>query len=445
MSGLIPQFGSVFLTLAAFVVALSIIVAIHEFGHYIVGRWSGIGADVFSLGFGPVIWSRVDKRGTRWQIAALPLGGFVKFRGDANASGGVDEAALAGLDAKERRQTMNGAPLWARTATVAAGPVFNFILSIIVFTGVFMARGVVSEPLTVGELRPLPVEQQLLPGDVILEVAGQKPPSFDDAAAFETFMSSLPVEAQITYTVERGGQVVEAQGPYPYPAIATRIVPQSASYDIEMKPGDVIQRIDGAPVFAFDQLKEVVENSDGRPLQLDVWRAGEELDFVLVPRRVDEPQPDNSFKTQWRIGIAGGLFFEPAVSTPGPLEAVNAAGAQTWGIITGSLSGLYHMVTGAISSCNLSGPIGIAQASGAMASQGTTSFIWFIAVLSTAVGLMNLFPIPVLDGGHLVFYAYEAVVGRPPSDKALRLLMSLGLAVILSIMVLGVTNDLFCP
>ncbi|WP_417603640.1 RIP metalloprotease RseP [Primorskyibacter flagellatus] len=445
MAGLIPQFGSVFLTLAAFVVALSIIVAIHEYGHYIVGRWSGISADVFSLGFGPVIWSRVDKRGTLWQIAALPLGGYVKFRGDANPSGGTDTDAMDLLSAEDRRQTMNGAPLWARTATVAAGPIFNFILSIVVFMGVFMARGVVTEPLTVGELRNLPVEQQLLPGDVILEVGSETAPSFDDPAAFETFMKSLPAQAQIDYTVRRDGEVVQAQGPYPYPAIATQVVPQSAAYDIEMKAGDVIRRVDDAPIYAFEQLKQIVEGSNGRPLQLDVWRDGEDLDFVLVPRRVDEPQPDNSFKTNWRIGIAGGLFFEPAVSTPGPIDALNASVAQTWGIITGSLSGLYHMVTGAISSCNLSGPLGIAQASGAMASQGTTSFIWFIAVLSTAVGLMNLFPIPVLDGGHLVFYAYEAITGRQPNDKALRILMTMGLAFILSIMVFGLTNDLFCP
>ncbi|MEL6211656.1 MAG: site-2 protease family protein, partial [Pseudomonadota bacterium] len=156
--GLIPAFGGLAWTLLAFVVALSIIVAIHEYGHYIVGRWSGIHADVFSIGFGPVSYSRVDKRGTRWQIAALPLGGYVKFAGDANAASGKDEEAMeeAAADPEALRRTMHGAPLWARAATVAAGPVFNFVLSIIVFAAVLMSAGQARDPLTVGELRPMP-------------------------------------------------------------------------------------------------------------------------------------------------------------------------------------------------------------------------------------------------------------------------------------------------
>ena len=152
--GFIPQFGGLLYTLFAFVVALSVIVAVHEYGHYIVGRWSGIHAEVFSLGFGPVLFSRVDKHGTRWQIAALPFGGYVKFLGDSNAASGRDDAAMkeAAEDPVALRRTMHGAPLWARAATVAAGPVFNFVLSILVFTGIFMIRGVVSDPLTVGEI-----------------------------------------------------------------------------------------------------------------------------------------------------------------------------------------------------------------------------------------------------------------------------------------------------
>ena len=139
------------------------------------------------------------------------------------------------------------------------------------------------------------------------------------------------------------------------------------------------------------------------------------------------------------------MAFEPATEALGPVAAFGQAAAQTWMVIESSLSGLYHMVTGAISSCNMSGPIGIAEVSGAMASQGVQSFIWFIAVLSTAVGLLNLFPVPVLDGGHLVFYAYEAVAGRPPSERALRVMMTVGLTLILSLMLFAVFNDIFCP
>ncbi|KNG93014.1 RIP metalloprotease RseP [Pseudaestuariivita atlantica] len=442
---LIPQFSSFFWIILAFVVALSVIVAVHEYGHYIVGRWSGIKADVFSLGFGPVLYSRTDRHGTKWQFAALPFGGYVKFAGDANAASGKDEEAMAGLSAEEARHTMHGAPLWARAATVLAGPVFNFALSILVFAGVIAFNGVVEEPLTVGELRPTPVETTLAPGDIIREIQGIPMPGPDATETGSDYYALLPVTPVTSYTVTRDGQTVEATGPNPLPPIVLQLSPQSAALAAGLKAGDVITAIEGTPVYAFSELKEAVESSNGAPLNLTVWREGSTFETTLTPRRVDEPQADNTFVTQWRIGIAGGLFFEPQTSFPGVGTALSNGVEQTWRIITGSISGLGHMITGAISSCNLSGPIGIAQTSGAMASQGAESFIWFIAVLSTAVGLLNLFPIPMLDGGHLTFYAYEAVTGRPPNDRAMRLLMSIGLTLILSLMTFALFNDIFCP
>ncbi|WP_101066682.1 RIP metalloprotease RseP [Roseovarius salinarum] len=433
------------MTLLAFVVALSVIVAIHEYGHYIVGRWSGIKADVFSIGFGPVIWARTDRHGTQWQIAALPFGGYVKFHGDAGAASDKASEDYEAMSPEERRTTMHGAPLWARSATVVAGPLFNFVLSILVFGGIMMVQGKVAEPLTVGEVKPLPVAADgLQAGDRLLEIAGRPVPDFAEEDAFDDFVAALPEKRVIDYTVERDGKTRVVQGPHPMPPLASQLAPQSAAYDAGMKPGDVITAVDGDPVAAFSQLKEIVESSGGRPLDLTVWRDGRTLDLTLEPRRMDEPLPDGGFQTQWRIGIAGGFAFEPATERLGPLAAVGAGAAQTWGVVTNSLSGFYHMVTGAISSCNMSGPIGIAEVSGAMASQGVESFVWFIAVLSTAVGLLNLFPIPVLDGGHLLFHVYEAATGRPPSDAALRVLMTLGLAVILSLMVFALGNDLFC-
>ena len=179
------------------------------------------------------------------------------------------------------------------------------------------------------------------------------------------------------------------------------------------------------------------------------WRlrygGGDILNFDLTPKATDEPQPDGTFKQNLRIGIAGGMAFEAATETPSFGVALQGGFDNTWRIITGSISGLKQMIIGNISTCNLSGPVGIAQVSGAAASQGAASFIYFIAVLSTAVGLLNLFPIPALDGGHLVFYAYEAVSGKPPSDKALRFLMTLGLTLVLGLMVFALGNDLFCP
>jgi len=445
---LIPQFGGLVYTLIAFVVALSVIVFVHEFGHYIVGRWSGIHAEVFSLGFGPTLLSWVDKRGTRWQIAALPFGGYVKFLGDANAASGKDGATMAEIyqhNPDDLRHTMHGAPLWARVLTVAAGPVFNFIFSIAVFTGVFMFQGVARDPLTVGKMHPMPgIETNLQQGDVVLAIAGTPAPSFTDGLAWESFLNHLPHARALDYTVRRDGQEVTASGPHPFPAYVYRVAPRSAAVDAGLRPGDVITEVDGKPVYVFSDLKAAVESSEGAPVLLTVWREGAESKFTLTPRRVDEPAADGGFATQWRIGIVGGMAFEPATTTAGPGQAILGAVAQTWAIITGSISGLWHMITGAISTCNISGPIGIAETSGELASQGVQTFISFIATLSTAVGLLNLFPIPALDGGHLAFYAYEAVFRRPPSDKALRVLMTLGLTLILSLMFFALGNDIFC-
>ena len=445
---LIPQFGGLVWTILAFVLALSVIVAVHEYGHYIVGRWSGIHAEVFSIGFGPVLFSRVDKHGTCWQIAALPFGGYVRFMGDSNAASGKDEAAmsLAESDPAAYRKTMHGAPLWARAATVAAGPIFNFVMSIMVFAGIFLLRGVASDPLTVGEMPQLPSgHYELQVGDEIVAIAGNPTPSFTDQSAWESFSKAVPLLPVLDYTVRRDGTEQVIEGPYLFPPQINQVAPRSAAHDIELKSGDVIVGIDGAPIFAFDQLKDAVEGSDGRVLLLDVWRDGQTLEFALAPRRTDEPQQSGGFVTHWRIGIAGGMAFDAATETAGAGEAIWGGVKQTGRIMESSLSGLYHMITGAISTCNLSGPIGIAETSGAMASQGAQSFIWFIAVLSTAVGLLNLFPIPALDGGHLVFYAYEAVAGKPPSDGALRILMALGIGLVLTLMVFALGNDLFCP
>lgn len=444
---LIPQFGGLLYTIIAFVVALSIIVAVHEYGHYIVGRWSGIHAEVFSLGFGPVLFSRVDKRGTRWQVALLPFGGYVKFLGDADAASGKDAGAMQRVaqDPAALRRTMHGAPLWARTATVAAGPLFNFIMSILVFAAIFMSRGVAMDPLTIGETRLLPDGfYELRVGDEVTGIAGAPTPEFGDDVAWAEFTDNIPVEPVLDYAIRRDGRDMVVAGPYPLPPFVSQVAPRSAAMDIELKQGDVITAIDGQPVFAFQQLKDAVEGSDGRVLLLDVWRDGRTLEFALAPRRTDEPQPEGGFVTHWRIGIAGGMAFVAATEPSGLGEAVSGGVQQTVRVITSSLSGLWHMVTGAISTCNMSGPIGIAETSGAMASQGAQSFIWFIAVLSTAVGLLNLFPIPALDGGHLLFYAYEAVAGKPPSDLALRILMAAGIAMILSLMVFALGNDLFC-
>ncbi len=439
----IPQFGGIAFTLAAFVAALSIIVAIHEYGHYIVGRWSGIHAEVFSLGFGPVLFSRVDRRGTRWQVALLPFGGYVKFLGDADAASGKDPAAIDALDMTERRRSMHGAPLWARSLTVAAGPVFNFILSIIVFALFLAVTGRAVDDPRVGAQVALPADiAQFEPGDLILTMEGRPVVAFSDL--FDIAADLEPARTA-AYTVERNGTEIAVEAAFPLIPLVQSVAPQSAAIAAGLREGDVIRAVDGTPIYAFRQLREAVEAREGAPLTLTLWRAGQDVTVTLTPRRTDLPTPDGGFESRWLIGVTGGLSFEPLRENVGPRAALGYGAEQTLFVVQSSLSGLWHMITGAISSCNLQGPIGIAETSGAAASQGIDNFIWFVAVLSTAVGLLNLFPIPVLDGGHLVFHAYEAVSGKPPSDRVLRVFMTIGLTLLLSLMLFALTNDLFCP
>ncbi len=440
---LLPDFGNLAFTILAFLVALTVIVAVHEYGHYIVGRWSGIKADVFSIGMGPVLVSRVDRHGTRWQIAAYPVGGYVKFAGDANAaSGGADEVALAELSPEDLRHTMPGAPLWARAATVAAGPIFNFILSTLIFAAVLMGTGVATDPLSVAKVKPVPgIEGVLLPGDEVLAIAGIETPPLSE---FYEFITNLPNTAEVEYRLRRDGAEVVTTGRHPYPALVGSVTPKSAAIDAGIQAGDLIETVDGKPVATFESLRDIVVAGDGAAMTLGILRDGTEVEVTLTPRRQDLPLAEGGFETRWLIGITSGMIFEPATRVPGLWESLQNGADRVVYIVQSSLSGLWHMITGAISSCNLSGPIGIAQVSGQAASQGAMSFIAFIGMLSTAVGLLNLFPIPILDGGHLVFFAYEAVTGRKPSDRAMNALLIIGLSLVLFLMVFGVTNDLFC-
>ena len=442
----IPQFGSLAGTIIAFVVALSVIVAVHEYGHYIVGRWTGIKAEVFSLGFGPVLWSREDRHGTKWQFAALPFGGYVKFLGDANAaSAGTDDAAVAELSPEEQRHTMIGAPLWARTLTVAAGPVFNFIFSALVFTAIILVSGKPSEQEIIGSMHPIQgVVNELRKGDEIVSIGGVNLRDEEGKVDHERLRSDVPRMRELTYYVNRDGAQVKAQGPYPFPPLVEGVTPLSAAADAGLMVGDLITAVDDEPIFAFNRLKDLVVAAEGRPVKLEVLRDGQTAEFVLKPRQTDVPLAEGGFKAEYLIGIAGNIFYETAREGIGLWEALKLGTTGVWQVIEMAFSGLYHLVSGAISSCNMAGPITIAQLAGHSASQGADSFIQLVAVISTAIGLFNLFPVPVLDGGHLVFYAYEAVFRRPAPERVHAALMYLGLAMLLSLMIFAVGNDIVC-
>ena len=445
LTSILPAFGGLSYTLLAFIVSLSVIVFVHEFGHYIVGRWSGIKAEVFSLGFGPVLISRIDRRGTQWQFALIPFGGYVKFLGDKDAASTGGHQELDFLNTEDRRKSMHGAPLWARTATVAAGPLFNFILSIVIFSSIAFWQGQARDPLTVGSLYPVPYEHGLKIDDVLLQINSVDVPSLLDPEALSEFWGSMSDSDYYEYKVLRNKRVVSVEGPNLTLARVEQVVPRSAAADAGIKPGDVIFQINDTKILRFDELKAHVERSSGASLDLAIWREGHVVYLKLLPKRVDEPLEHGGFQTVWRIGIVGGqFFFAPKVTTLKARHALSFGAQNTWRIITGSVDGLYYIVTGAISSCNLSGVIGIAETSGQMARQGGESYIWFIALLSAAVGIVNLFPVPVLDGGHLVFFAYEGIVGRPPATQFLNGLMMVGFTLVITFMLFALANDILC-
>ncbi len=442
LTSILPALGGTAWTLIFFIIALSVIVAIHEYGHYIVGRWCGIHSEVFSIGFGRVLFSRVDKRGTKWQIAALPFGGYVKFLGDANAAsvGGTD--AVANVNP---RNTMLGAPLWARAATVAAGPIFNFILAIFIFAGYMMWEGERTDPLTYGGSPELPpgFVSDLQIGDQVIAIDGLLVDEPDNVLRNS---DELTVKREMEWTILRDGQEMVVTGPHPYLTLVSIVTPRSAADDAGVRLGDFVTHVNGEEIFALADIIRIKEETNNAPMTLVIYRDGETFESVMTPTRFDRPMPDGTFRTEYLIGWGSDLYFDPEVKPIGVFDALWSGTQELWWRITTSLNGLWHMVTGAISSCNLSGPVGIAQTSGSMAQQGADNFVFFIGILSVAVGLLNLFPIPVLDGGHLVFHAYEAVTRRKPSDAALRVLMSLGVAIIGSIMVFAILNDLvLCP
>ena len=442
-SELISAFGGTVWAAVALIVALSVIVAVHEFGHYIVGRWSGIHAEVFSIGFGRPLWSRVDSRGTRWQVALWPLGGFVRFMGDGNAASGPDGAALAGLSPEERRATMHGAPLWARAAPVLAGPVFNFILTFLVFCGVLFWNGMPTDRAYVGALATTPFEApSLQTGDLILALNGQP---VADRAAFLQLADALPAAPEVDYLVQRGDGQVTVKGPHPLPALIGSVIVNSAAYAAEIKPGDVVTEADGTKIWSFNQLPPLVAAGAGAPVDLVIWRAGAEYRVQLTPKITALPAEGGGFENAYKIGLGSAPLFQPETRRSGLWETPKLAAEATWGLGVTTLSGLWSIVTGTISSCNLSGAIGIAKVVAQASQSGLEVFLQTIAILSLGIGLVNLLPIPVLDGGHLMFHAWEATTGHPPSDRVLRILMAIGLTLILTLMVYALSNDLTCP
>ncbi|MFO1130647.1 MAG: RIP metalloprotease RseP [Hyphomicrobiales bacterium] len=352
-----------------FLVALTIIVFIHELGHFLVARWCGVDIEVFSIGFGRELFGWYDRKGTRWKVAWLPLGGYVRFRGDANAASLPDAEALE--RARSEPGNFHGKPVWQRAAVVAAGPIANFILAIAIFAGAFMIIG-------------KPVVE----------------PRVDEVVA---------------------GSAAEAAG---------------------IRKGDVIISVDGAAIEDFSDLQRSVMTRAGDPLAVVLDRGGQRISLTVVPTLREEP---DNFGGKIRIGLLG-VKRDPMgpvrYEKMGPVKALETGVERTWFIVQSTFSYLGKLVSGRESPDQLGGPISMAKAAGDAASMGFSQFVAVIAFLSVSIGLLNLFPIPMLDGGHLVYYAVEAIRGRPLGENAQEWGFRIGFSLVIMLMVVGTWNDL---
>lgn len=437
----LPLIGPLLTTVVPFLIVLSIVVFVHEFGHYIVGRWCGIGAEAFSVGFGREIVGWTDSRGTRWRIGILPLGGYVKFLGDADASSShVDSAAMARLSPEERRHSFHAASVGRRALTVAAGPFANFLLTIVIFAAVALVNGAPARGPVVGALgddvNP-DFAAVLAPGDRVLSLDGRP---LDDFAGLQAALLASDGAEQVARVLRTGGGEETVRLSFRPPARVDAVVPGGAAETAGLRPGDVVTAIDGRTIDSFSELQRATAASGGRPMTLAVQRGTETLSLVITPRLENPDDP----ASRPLLGIQKqSTELRPLVERVGPITALGFGAARTWDVIALSLSGIWEVVTGAQKAQEvLGGPIRIAEVSGQAASQGLGVFIGLIAVLSTSIGLINLFPVPILDGGHLVFYAIEKLRGAPLREQWQEIGNRIGLALVLMLMIFATLNDI---
>jgi regulator of sigma E protease len=359
-------------SLLPFLFVLTVVVFFHELGHFLVARWCGVRVLVFSVGFGPELFGFNDRHGTRWKLSAIPLGGYVKFFGDENAASLPDPATTAAMTESEKRESFHHQSVARRAAIVAAGPIANFILAIVIFTAVFMVYGKQSTTARVDAIQ-----------------AGS-------AAAVAGF-----------------------------------------------QPGDVVVDIDGRKISNFADMQRIVGVNAGQALQVTVERAGSRVALKATPalREIKD-----NFGNTHRLGVLGisrsNAPDEIRTQRVGPVDALILGVDKTWFVVEQTMSYLGRMIAGRESADQLGGPIRIAQVSGQVATLGFGPILDLAGVLSVSIGLLNLFPIPLLDGGHLLFYLVEAVRGRPLSERAQEMGFRIGLAFVLMLMVFATFNDI---
>ena len=410
---------------------------VHEFGHFIVARLNKIDVSVFSIGFGPRILSFRDKKGTEWQFAAIPLGGFVRFSGDDNLAS-IKTRVYANSN-PSNTALFNEAPLISRFLTVLAGPLANFIFSVLVFSLIILVQGVsVSNPV-IGKINKFyQANYDIKVNDEILEVEGKKVNSFSEIFSF---INKSGAETS-KFTIRRGASVREVEIPYLLQPIVEAIEPLSAASLAGLQIGDVFLTVEEKNLSNFNDLREQIINSEGRSLKVTIFRDGQILRKSIKPVLSPIENKNGDFTSIYRIGVAGGPIFYPHKETPHVLHALILGADATVGVIVSSFKGIKGIVSGQVDPKHLSGPIGIAHAVSDSINSGFLVLLSLVAIISTGIGFVNLLPIPILDGGHIIMMIYEFFLRKKPSEGALRFSMIFGLVLLLSLLMFTTFNDI---
>ncbi|MCL1633162.1 RIP metalloprotease RseP [Luteimonas sp. SX5] len=436
------------------IVSIGVLVTFHEFGHFWVARRCGVKVLRFSVGFGNALWSRYGRDGTEYRIAAIPLGGYVKMLDEREA-----DVPAADLDGAFNRKNV-----WQRIAIVAAGPLANLLLCVALLWAMFVIGRNDYSP-TLGFVEGIAAQSGFRAGDTLLKVGERDTPTWSEAAMALTTaaLDRAPVDVQVREA--DGDQVVrkldlsklpasfeepravQLAGMTPrhrlMPPVVGQIAPGTPAYGV-LAEGDRLTAIDGTAIVAFDDIRPLVQKlgDRGGTGMVEVQRDGERLALELKPARSTDPDG----KAYWALGVAPPKTQQmPAYDAKlryGPLAAIPAAFSETWKLTTDSFAMIGRLLGGRASVENVSGPITIARYANASAQLGPAWFLNFLALLSLSLAIINLLPIPVLDGGHLLYYLIELVKGSPLSERAMAAGQYVGLALLASLMGLAFYNDI---
>ena len=432
------------------IVSLGVLVTFHEFGHYWVARRCGVRVLRFSVGFGRPLWMRRGRDGTEYAIAAIPLGGYVRM---------LDERE-EDVPPEEAEHAFNRKPVTTRIAIVAAGPLANLLLCVALLWAMFVVGRPDYAPV-VGASTGIAAQAGLQRGDTLLAVGDRATPTWSEAAvALATAAldrEDVPLSVRDADGIARSrrlalsrlppgfdeSRALDAIGLTPryrlLPPVVGKVAPGSAAWGV-LAENDRITAIDGRSIQAYEDIGPVLQRVGGHPVMVEVRRDGERLALELTPRRMDDAQG-----SRWVLGIASAPATQPpydATLRYGPVAAVPAALHERWKLASDSVSMIGRLLTGHASVENVSGPITIARYANASAQLGPAWFLNFLALLSLTLAIMNLLPIPVLDGGHLLYYLIELAKGSPLSERAMAVGQYIGLALLAGLMGLAFYNDI---